>query len=354
MTSLLTPTNPGETSTTIALAALLHPTITRRDLARSIGVSPATITHHTRWLLEQGLIHSRSVRMPHAQRPVERLEVNPDRGGALTVSLSPRGVIAEVLALDGRVVKHIQEATPRPTQQTVLHAFRSVVQRVMDGGEIHRPALDFIGVSVVGYVNADPPIVYSLDGVEPWMPINLEDVLPAGAPACKVWTDVASKVRCLAADIGQMDAICYLELSGNRLHYATMRQGQLDCGWHGTSSGLHTSVSDDPTMCVCGRRGCFVQLLEQGPIKPALLREAMQIIRRKFDITYFGLELDDPAAWSEEANLEASRMKLKHCIDGERMRCRGLRLLTAEETLKHVIHRCAASYSGEALVRPVG
>ncbi len=334
---------------TLARRVLLRGSCTRVELCDDTGLCAASVTNHTRWLLKQGFLTSRPIRVPSVNRSVDELRVNASRGTALAIHVRRDLVEAQVIQLDTHVLKEFSAPVAAATQAAVLSAVCAAVEKAREWAASEGYAIDLAGMSISGTVASEDGVVFGVDGIPQWRSCQPQQILPtlANIPVMHVWTQVMCKMIGLSSTCRREDRVGYVEFIGRSFHVASMRAGQVRYGLHGsTSAFLHVSVRDEGPICYCGRRGCLADLLESDrPIDEHLLADTFIEALRQLKVDAIGLEWQGDSAWLEK-RLEDSGFTVYGISDGRGMALRGLSLLTAGALLSQRIAEDARRKAG--------
>lgn len=140
-----------ELASAVALEVLIHGPLGRAELARRLGLAPATLTRISTELIASGLL----AEVPEATqrtsgRPTIPLDVVPSSHYFLGIKLTDSALDATVIDL---------KATPRDSYRIPLESLTPVrvVRAIADLAHLARSAyhIDAIGIAVGGIVNAD-------------------------------------------------------------------------------------------------------------------------------------------------------------------------------------------------------
>ena len=140
-----------ELASEVALEVLIHGPLGRAELARRLGLAPATLTRISTELIASGLL----AEVPEATqrtsgRPTIPLDVVPSSHYFLGIKLTDSALDATVIDL---------KATPRDSYRVPLDSLTPVrvVRAIADLAHHARSAyrIDAIGIAVGGIVNAD-------------------------------------------------------------------------------------------------------------------------------------------------------------------------------------------------------
>ena len=140
-----------ELASAVALEVLIHGPLGRAELARRLGLAPATLTRISTELIASGLL----AEVPEATqrtsgRPTIPLDVIPSSHYFLGIKLTDSALDATVIDL---------KATPRDSYRVPLESLTPVrvVRAIADLTHLARSTyrIDAIGIAVGGIVNAD-------------------------------------------------------------------------------------------------------------------------------------------------------------------------------------------------------
>ena len=251
--------------------------IPRVQLAKDLGVSPASVTTITQELIEAGLIEE--VAAPRdgdagRGRPAVALGVRADAHFVAGMKLSDREHTAVIVDFAGNLIA--DDVIPRKpgamTLAELLTAIDALLTRVCDKAGIQKSALSAMGLGVPGFVDCVTGMVY-------WSSVLAERSVPLASIAqarlgLPVTIDNDTNLVTLAelwfgAGRGLSDfAVVTIEhgvgmgyVMNHRIFRGAQRLG-MELG--------HTKVQLDGALCRCGQRGC----LEAYIADYALAREA--------------------------------------------------------------------------------
>ena len=251
--------------------------IPRVQLAKDLGVSPASVTTLVSELIDAGLIEEVAAPRdgdPGRGRPAVALGVRAQAQYVAGMKLSDREHTAVIVDFAGRLLA--DDVIPRkPGSMTVaeiLDAIETLLARVCAKAGLARSDLSGIGIGVPGFVD-------SAEGVVLWSSVLLDRAVPLAAAAqvrlgLPVFIDNDANLVALAelwfgAGRALSDfAVVTIEhgvgmgfVMNHRIYRGSQRLG-MELG--------HTKVQLDGALCRCGQRGC----LEAYVADYALAREA--------------------------------------------------------------------------------
>lgn len=239
--------------------------VTRLDIARSTGLSAATVSGLVADLIADGVLIELDERVPAkgdaGGRPAAALAVNPALGTLIGIHLAHAGTRVLVTSLDGTVraeQAHDTDVDHHPAD-TLEYVASTALDLVADLGIPHRE-LYGVGVAVsapvllqsqaLGY----PPMLSDWGAVD--IPARLGRRM--GLPV-HVGNDAnlgAVAERRLGAAVG-VDNLIYVMLSEG-VGAGLVLQGRLFEGETGAAGELgHVTVAPEGQICRCGSRGCL-------------------------------------------------------------------------------------------------
>ena len=251
--------------------------IPRVQVAKELGVSPASVTTITSELIDSGLIEEVTTARDAETvrgRPAVALGVRAGAHRVAGMKISDREHTAVIVDFAGNLIA--DEAVPsRPgpmTLKELLSAIETLLDRVCAKAALSRADLSAVGIGVPGFVD-------SLEGQVLWSSILNERGVQLASVAAQrlglpVWIDNDANLVALAelwfgAGRSLSDfAVVTIEhgvgmglVLNHRIYRGSQRLG-MELG--------HTKVQLDGALCRCGQRGC----LEAYVADYALAREA--------------------------------------------------------------------------------
>lgn len=251
--------------------------IPRVQLAKDLGVSPASVTTISSELIEAGLIEE--VAAPRDNdagrgRPAVALGVRAQAHRVAGMKLSDREHTAVIVDFAGKLIA--DESIPRRpgpmSLPEILETIETLLARVCAKAGVARADLSAVGIGLPGFVDCAEGVVF-------WSSILAERAVPIAAAATSrlglpVYIDNDANLVALAelwfgAGRSLSDfAVVTIEhgvgmgfVMNHRIYRGAQRLG-MELG--------HTKVQLDGALCRCGQRGC----LEAYVADYALAREA--------------------------------------------------------------------------------
>lgn len=251
--------------------------VARVQVAKDLGVSPASVTTITSELIEAGLIEEISAPRDAESgrgRPAVALGVRAEAHRVAGMKISDREHTAVIVDFAGNLIA--DDAIPRKpgpsTINDILDSIEILLDRVCNKAAVSRADLSAIGVGVPGFVDGQ-------EGIVLWSSILNDRAVPLaelasrrlGLPVCidndanlvalaELWFG-AGRARADFAVVTIEHGLGMGFVMNHRLYRGTHRVG-VELG--------HTKVQLDGALCRCGQRGC----LEAYVADYALAREA--------------------------------------------------------------------------------
>lgn len=227
----------------------------RADIARVLGVSPATVTQTTKDLLARELVAELESVPSQGGRPARLLGLVRTAGGAIGAKVTADHVRIVSVALDGAVTA----ASSVALDATAPHALDDITAALGDAVRAHEGPLLGVGVGMPGSVDLQASGVVDAPTLG-W------DRVPVGArlrEALGVPVLVDNDVNTLAAaeilyGSGRTHADFLVVTIGRGVGLGIVQHGVVSRGAHGGAGEFgHTPVADDGPRCGCGNHGCL-------------------------------------------------------------------------------------------------
>ncbi|MFT7389852.1 MAG: putative NBD/HSP70 family sugar kinase [Paracoccaceae bacterium] len=254
--------------------------IARVDVARELGVSPATVTAMATELIDAGWLHEQVRARPDGDpvrgRPPVALGVRPGAGLVAGIKLSDRGHSAVILDFAGGLVAAASAPASGRGLRGPLGALLDETETVLDAalatGGLARGDLACVGLGL-------PGVIDHAAGKAMWSPLLAArdvDLRAALIDRLGVRAEIDNDVNLLTlAELwfgaGRELADFVLLTIEHGVGMGLVLNNRLHRGAQGLGMEIgHTKVQLDGALCRCGRRGC----LEAYVADYALVREA--------------------------------------------------------------------------------
>lgn len=242
--------------------------MSRADLARALGVSPAHMTQLTRELLVDGLIVELELDRAASQggRPARMIGVASSAGSAVGVKVAADHVAFVEVGIDGAVVR----SAARPfdaSASTALHELSVILSAFIDAGTGPQRVLG-VGVGVPGSVDSQASGV--VDSVQlGWVQ------MPIGATLRRALDHpvlVENNVNALTMaerlyGVGRAYDDFLVVTIGTGVGAGIVQGGSVVRGAAGGAGEIgHIPVVEDGPACSCGNHGCLEALVGESAL----------------------------------------------------------------------------------------
>ncbi|NHA69812.1 ROK family protein [Phycicoccus sp. CMS6Z-2] len=227
----------------------------RADIARALGVSPATVTQTTKELLARDLVLELASVPSQGGRPARLLGLVDDAAGAIGIKVTADHVRLVSVGLDGavRTDRSVDYDAFRPH---ALDALTDVLAEAVAG---HVGPLLGIGVGLPGAVDGQASGVVDA----PTLGWDRVPVGPTLRAALELPVLVDNDVNTLAAaetlyGTGRDHEDFLVVTIGRGVGLGIVTRGVVSRGAHGGAGEFgHTPVAPDGPLCGCGNHGCL-------------------------------------------------------------------------------------------------
>ena len=243
----------------------------RAAIARTLNVSPATVTQTTKELIARNLVEELDSVPSQGGRPGRLLGLVRSAGGAIGVKVTSDHVAIVDVQLDGT----IHTSTSQPFDPTSPDALDRLCRILGAAIEAHDGLLLGVGVGVPGSVDTQGSGVVDAPTLG-WSDAQVGPMLRAalGVPVL-----VDNDVNTLAAaerlyGVGRHHSSYVVLTVGRGIGCGIVIDGNIYRGANGGAGEIgHIPVSEDGPLCGCGNRGC----LEGSIGDVALVAEAVAL-----------------------------------------------------------------------------
>lgn len=246
----------------------------RADIARALGVSPATVTQTTKELLARELVVELDSVPSQGGRPARLLGLVDGAGGALGAKVTADHVRIVSVGLDGTV----RTSSSTPFDAFAPHALDALIDILRDAVAAHDGPLLGVGVGMPGAVDGQASGVADA----PTLGWDRVPVGPRLREALDLPVLVDNDVNTLAAAEtlygSARDHEDFLVVTiGRGVGLGIVQHGVVSRGAHGGAGEFgHTPVAPDGPRCGCGNRGCLEGFVgEAGLLEAARERRVL-------------------------------------------------------------------------------
>ncbi|HMA35349.1 MAG TPA: ROK family transcriptional regulator [Chloroflexia bacterium] len=235
--------------------------ISRLEISRRSGLSPATVTIVVNDLIDKGIVVESGSEESEGGRPRRLTTINPEYGYFIGVDCGETQIQVELfdLTLRARAVRKLPMSPGNTTPQQVVALIVEAIETLLAGHGIARSRIVSVGIGVPGLV--DPATGVSIFAPNwGWHNIRLAAMLEAQL-ALPVYLDNGAKAVALAEmwfGAGRrMDSLAVL-LIGTGVGSGIIANGSLYRGATNSAGEWgHTVLELMGRPCRCGSRGCL-------------------------------------------------------------------------------------------------
>lgn len=254
--------------------------IARAEVARSSGLSPATVTAITAELIEEGFVYEKAAGDSSGGRPPILLAINPLGGYVVGIKLMEDHAIGALTDLEANILQRHQMPLIDRYAEGAIQVMADLVKMLLGLGAVPRKKLIGVGVGLAGIVDSNQGVLRQSPYFG-WLDIPIRDLLQAHVKA-PVFIDNDVNTFTLAErwfGSGQGVKDFLTVTIGRGVGLGIVTNGQFYRGAGGGAGEFgHIVVDADGPLCDCGKRGC----LEAFVSDPALLAQANEAKSKTF------------------------------------------------------------------------
>lgn len=257
----------------ILKALLDHARLTRGRLGHLLRMSPSSIVKYTRVLIEKGLVKETAQAESTGGRRSQLLELNPEAGLSVCVTLDVSATRGAVVDMSGRILA--EDSAPSRMgipREELLSTLGDIVQRLLGCAQAFRGRILGIGVGMGGHIDPGAGISHEYLYATDWYDVPLRQLIEERFPIpCYLVNDANScalgeKYRGMA--VGVKDFICVTVSEG--VGMGIVANGELYLGKDSYAGEFgHVHAVDDGALCYCGHTGCLETVCSQSAILAA-------------------------------------------------------------------------------------
>ncbi len=242
--------------------------ISRAEIARITGLTPATISSAVSTLMGAGIVHEVGLGESNGGRPPILLRFDPGAFYLAGVDLGVSKIIAAVTDLDGKILSRARvELNEETGKNEILSKLFEATRQVLSAVGPARSKVMGIGVSVPGLTDVVRGVSVFAPNMPSWWEVPVAELFEK---EFKLPSWVENDARAMAlgearfgAGRGRQDLLCVNV--GRGIGAGIILNGELYRGKRGGAGELgHTTVNPDGPVCPCGNNGCL-EVLAAGP-----------------------------------------------------------------------------------------
>ncbi|MEA4813097.1 MAG: ROK family transcriptional regulator [Anaerolineaceae bacterium] len=246
--------------------------ISRADVARMLGLSPATITSLTAEMIGEGLIFEKAAGNSSGGRPPVLLAINPHGGFAVGLKLTESEVIAALTDLEATLIAKARLPWGGQSVRQASEVINNAIEQLIEQAKINRKQILGVGIGLAGVVNVEAGKLLN----SPYLPWKNLDLTAELQKRLRIPVYIDNDVNTLTlaekwfgAGQGYKDFI--VVTLGRGVGMGIVVNNQLQHGKHGGAGELgHIVVQENGALCSCGKRGCLEAYIgDSGLVKMA-------------------------------------------------------------------------------------
>jgi predicted NBD/HSP70 family sugar kinase len=239
--------------------------LSRAEIARQLGISPATVTQTTKALIARGLVVELEQVASHGGRPGRLLGLVSTARGAIGAKVTADHVAVVHVALDGTVTR----SSVHPFDPDAPHSLDDLARLLREAVDEHEGHLLGVGVGIPGAVDSQASGRVQAPTLG-WAEARVGRTLRAalGVPVL-----VENDVNTLAVaervyGIGREHGSYLVATIGRGIGCGVVIDGSLYRGAFGGAGEIgHIPMSVDGPVCGCGSRGCLEAYIGQSALE---------------------------------------------------------------------------------------
>ena len=241
--------------------------LSRASIARQLGVSPASITHLTRSLIEEGVLREAGTDASSGGRPATLLDLNDRRRYALGVKITPNHLAVTEVEMN----KEQGPSTSLDLDMRSPDTLDQITQAVAQAARSHQDELMGVGLAIPGFSKPQDPDIVTAP-ILGWNQVDLGRLVRerTGLPVI-IDNDVNALLLAHRLYSPQPTGDDLLITIGIGIGAAFTSQGQIIHGGRGGAGELgHTMITESDVPCSCGLSGCLEALIgDDGLVRQA-------------------------------------------------------------------------------------
>ncbi len=263
----------------IAIVRLIHSELSssRLDLAKTTGLSPASITVIVQSLISKGLVVETSAASSNLGRKPISLQIRSDVAYVVGVDIGSYYLRVVITDINGKIVYQHQGKTaiPEGRDRVLKRAFESVHQAIHKSG-IPRSEITGIGVAHSGVIDSQKGVVLSFPRpgqMSEWKDVPLQSLFEKEFQIPCLLEDsvrtIGTAEQCFGLGKGLNDFL-YIDV-GMGIGAAIFFDGKLYRGAGGKAGEFgHITVEKNGPLCSCGNNGCLEAVASCAAIMEAV------------------------------------------------------------------------------------
>ncbi len=235
--------------------------ISRTDISRSTGLSPASITSITAELIKEGLLLEKQTGNSLVGRRPVLLSINPEGAFTLGVFLSVQRISVVIINLQADILANFsmpfeeKDTSPESIADIIMQA----VHQCMWSTKLSKNEISGIGVAVPGFVDSFTGMIRFLPNYQ-WRSVDFKEILFQKLQIPIYIDNSANSLTLTEQWFGKgqdVDNFIVVNLA-HGVGIGIVINGQLYMGHSGIAGEFgHTVIDPSGPSCRCGKQGCL-------------------------------------------------------------------------------------------------
>lgn len=251
--------------------------ISRIDIARSTGLSQASVTGITADLIKEGLIEEKKSGIHDGGRPPIFLSISPDGAFAIGINLTIEKIDVAIINFQAEIkaFHSMKLNSVYYTPEDIVERMVRCVQECMWDANFSKDKISGIGIGIPGLVDSESGKIRFLPNYG-WENVNLRDLFH---DQINLPTYIENSSNNLAIaehwfGIGKGSDNFIVVTLENGIGAGCVINGQLSRGYTGIAGEFgHLTVTPEGPHCRCGKKGC----LEAYAGNNSIIRDAKKV-----------------------------------------------------------------------------
>jgi predicted NBD/HSP70 family sugar kinase len=231
--------------------------ISRADIARATGLSPATVTGISAELLAQGLIREQSGESKGGRPPI-LLSLEPDGGYVIGVKIMENAIHFSLINLEMNLISSRLVEITEYSPPSIISAIASGTQKLLQDNQISKTKLLGVGVGVAGVIEFSAGILHH-SPILGWNEVPFKEML-MDRMQLPVYIDNDVNTLVVAERVfgaGEHTRNFIVATIGRGLGLGMVLNGEIYRGVMGAGEFGHITEDPQGALCSCGKRGCL-------------------------------------------------------------------------------------------------
>lgn len=231
--------------------------ISRAEIARETGLSPATVTSISTKLLTEGLIREESGESKGGRPPI-LLSLAPDGGYVIGAKIMENAIYFSLIDLEMNQISAQLVEISDYSPGSILEAISNSVERLLKAKQIPRTKLLGVGVGVAGVLEFEAGVLHH-SPILGWKEVPFKQML-IDRMHLPVYIDNDVNTLVVAERVfgaGEHTRNFIVVTIGRGLGLGMVLNGEIYRGVMGAGEFGHITVDPKGQLCSCGKRGCL-------------------------------------------------------------------------------------------------